>query len=326
MPKININAGLKTPNWVEGYCSSFNGCSGTAWRLSPQALSRVNDYYGSAFDRKEEVNLWDLLTRSASKKLTVLYTPAGARLPSPNNWYHPPAGFEAYYVKSDDDVLAIIGGQKFEHFSDPKSPPAIFLADPEKYASLAHLEHNGMYHRSQVINSKGSKGNGKKAMVRGHTHGDNQLRLESNGSYGAEVDELSKAWSSEICWLRNLPWWEKFRLADVPYPSAEECVAATVDGFLENPNCRKTYNGLAYTAGNAATNTPWDSIRNVFCFHSLNPESTFRLDSTPVVTSKEHRKAVYYKVLPFYFHSPLHRNHRVAACFLADRPIHLEKI
>jgi hypothetical protein len=238
-------------------------------------------------------------------------------------WFKPPPDFAAYYVKSGDDVLAVIGCATPAHFTEPTSPAALFISDPEKYVSFAHLEAAGMFHSKNVLvrNKKDSGGYGNTRA----TWTANQIRPCAKSVPALEMRDVAHEWSPEFNWGKLSPWWERWRLAGMSYPSSEELVQIITDAFFNARAGLGQYNGLAHVSGNAVMNSPYNSFRGVFCFHALNPAATLDLEATPVVLSSKDRP-LYYKVLPFYYHSPQHENHRVATCFLSEKPIHLERL
>jgi hypothetical protein len=331
MPKININHGLKTKNTVYSYSGSFNGCSGQYMQLTRRNPGQ--NYYGYGFDRDCSRNFWDVLLNcggytpapaGTNRRLHVLYPEPGIWLPSPRVWFNPPPDFAAYYVKSDDDVLAVIGCAQPAHFTEPTSPAALFISDPEKYVSFAHLEAAGMFHRTNVIlrNNKESTGYGK-CDATGWTC--NQIRAYATHIPNLGLRDVAVEWSRAFRWGKPMPWWERYRLAGMAYPSSEELAQTIADAFFSGRPGLGEYNGLAHVSGNAIMDSPYNSFRAVFCFHALNPAATLDLEATPVVLSSNDRP-LYYKVLPFYYHSPQHDDHRVATCFLSEKPIHLERI
>lgn len=354
--RININAGLKTDNTVLVSDSGmFNGCSGYYYLVGMDQRPQLS--YSSPFHKQPaggNKNFWDLLqegspyggeNKGKDTRIRVLFVNRNLTLPSPRNWFKHPDDYTAFYLKAGDDILAVMGAAKVEMMNDPATPPAEFISEPEKHVSLAHLEASGLFNADRMLEKEqkyfnqnygyGANKNRPKfgephvSKPRLYMHGGGQYGVTDSADYGlrpyvGNFEGLAHEWSREFDWLDDLPWWERYRLSKIQYASAADLVQIIVDSFAESKPT--PYNGLGWVAGNACMVSPYDSFRVVFAFHSLNPAATLDYEATPSVLPSKGGDPIYYKIIPFYFHSPQHGGHRVAGMFLSREPIHMEQI
>lgn len=315
----NINEGLATPYEVVLHGNTLSGCSAYYTVMSQASSSARN----APFCSRHSLSFWHELlclypTHKAQSsdftRLKVVFPPEGYRIPSIQRHFKRPPGYQVYYLKSGDKVVAVMGASGLEHFSDPASPPATFWADPLKDLSMGSLYSSGLCAKPA---QRPAAARPRNIEVSGTT------KLQVTGPAPAlHYVPRAKEWSDELS-LPSLPWWESMRVMGQPIHTAYDLmpmVITKVRSALSGP--RPSYAPpVCWFAGNMAVNGPYDSARQVFLMHSLAPE--LDLAATPFIEYRGER--VYFKVLPFYYHSPQHRGHRCAAVLFSLEPIHLEE-
>jgi hypothetical protein len=109
-------------------------------------------------------------------------------------------------------------------------------------------------------------------------------------------------------------------MSNTKFPSAKEIVESLADKALEVLGRGQPW---VHVAGNLRFDGPFDSNRAITCMASLSKES---LDPAAPTFMKYANKTLYYKILPYYYPSPLHQHHKVIAMFLSKKPLTMETV
>ena len=306
--------------------SSFNGCSASCFRLEPPSTfsSQTSDRTSITKEFAKH------FTKNViNKRLRIIFgdgSVAVTKLKLPD--------YRQFRLRRSAKTIAAIGVAGSIPITKDTCPT--FLLDPQRTASMIPLIQTGLMNPTNKDGKECrplpyDKLGPTIPLPKVNAVALPQIRFMETCSSRYTIETPRKDyWSDEnsgIIHLGTLRWWDREWLLGRKVSPIESLIKSTVEAasqYLYNRDTGKSMRDYVFVAGSCVFKSDSDSCRIIMGFIDKSPESLDPMAVTFLEDSKGRK--VYYKVLPFYYHSPQHSDHKVMAMFLSTQPLRLKEL
>lgn len=332
MAYTEINGpGYKQERWAIRDGVGYNGCSGVAAKWYPAESNKPPpvDPWGSPTVKR---NFWERID-TGETTMSINFIEPGLTLPK----FKPSAcPCRAFMVRQAGKPRIVLGVNDPEMWEDENVTTAEFYADPQERASFAPMFDSGYWLRPYVPELERTASPKGRYEITAHRDAIDRIMLtteagtvrrhivnwqgDGNREDWTNVTYPESHWSNDGPHFTDgrLPWWAIYEAYGIKDPGAAAIRDAVFDEVLGEPEGDDD-DRVLWAAGSMYIQQAHDSSRIIWAFYDLDPDGA--LDMSKETYMEVDGVRVYYKIVPFYYHSPLHEEHRVVTMYFSLKPL-----